>query len=90
MNYNFKVVAQLRDDLTQEEREKAVHRIDFLKQKLRLIQLDTGEFVKGSPNEVYEDLGSVYLFYCGLADNKHWFSKLIYHNFYQDVTCQAV
>lgn len=89
-DYNFKVVAELRDDLDEQEAGKAKHKINDLKRRLRLIQLDSGEYIKMPPNKGIDDFAAVYGFYHELENNKQWFSKLMYYNLFQGITRQAV
>lgn len=90
MDYNFKVIAVLRNDLSDCEKEKAELRINDLSRRLRLVQLEEGGYIKIPPNKGIDDFGAVYGFYHELEKNKQWFSKLVYYNYFQGVTCHAV
>ena len=79
-HYNYKVVAELRPDLTELERETAVHRIKDLQQRLRIMNLDAITYCKEPPICGLDDFGAVGVFFAALDDMKDCFSRLEYYD----------
>lgn len=82
--YNYKVVAELRSDLPESERENAVSAIQGLQKKLRIINVDTVTYCKEQPIKGYDDFGAVAFFFSALKDMKNCFSRLEYYDLWED------
>ena len=79
-NYNFKVVAELRDDLTENEKGVALDKIGILQQKLKIVKVNETTYCKVQPIKDYDDFGAVAFFFSALKDMKVCFSKLKYYD----------
>lgn len=78
--YNFKVIAKLRDDLTEEQRRFALSYIEKFQKKLKIQKLDEQTYCKELPIKGLSDFGGVTLFYSTLEDIKEYFSRLEYYD----------
>lgn len=84
MEYNYKVVAKLKDDLTEEEKKAVTDRIEDLQKRLKIIKIDEVTYRKRGPIQEYDDFGAVTIFYCALEDMKEYFTMLEYYNLWED------
>lgn len=88
--HNYEVVAELRSDLTDEERDFAVKKVEDYKRRLKIVNSDNvyrnEQPVKGR----YDDFGSVTFFYVALEDMKEYFSHLEYHDKWGNESCVTV
>jgi len=83
-NYNYKVIAELRPDLPENERKKAINAIQDLQKKLRIVNVDTVTYCKEQPIKGYDDFGAVAFFFSALKDMKDCFSHLEYYDLWED------
>ena len=90
MDYNFKVVAKLRDDLTDEEHKMAFERLTKWQRKYKMINIDEITYRKAGPIQNYDDFGAVAFFYCVLKDFKECFEKLEYYDFGEGIKRVAI
>lgn len=81
--YNFKVVAELRNDLTVNEKGVAMDKIDELQHKLKIVKVDETTYCKGQPIKDYDDFGAVAFFFSALKDMKEYFVKLEYYDLWE-------
>lgn len=65
-DYNFYVVAELRDDLSTEDKEKAWATIKENKERYGIINLDDISYRQAPPVVDIQDLSSIGFFYCEL------------------------
>lgn len=79
-NYNFKVVAELKPDLTDVQREIATKKINELQRKFGIIKIDGNTYCKSGIIHEQDDFGAVTFFFCKLKRMKEYFSKLEYHD----------
>ncbi|TRW28187.1 hypothetical protein FL857_01600 [Criibacterium bergeronii] len=82
MDYGFKIIAKVKDNLSQEEKVKILEKINDLKNKLDIYQLDDITYIRLRKNN--RDLGAACLFYIQLEKVKGDFSKLEYHDYIND------
>ncbi len=82
--YNYKVVAELRSDLSENERNNAVETIRELQKKLRIVNVDTVTYCKAQPIKGYDDFGAVAFFFSALKDMQDCFSHLEYYDLWED------
>lgn len=82
-DYNFKVVAELREDLTVNEKGVAMDKIDELQRKLKIVKVDDTTYCKVQPIEDYDDFGAVAFFFSALKDMKELFVKLEYYDLWE-------
>lgn len=83
-NYNYKVVAKLKSNLSEENRKIVTGKIEDLQKRLRLIKADEITYHKAAPIQGYDDFGAVTIFYCALEDMKEYFETLEYYNLWED------
>lgn len=81
---DFKVIAKLREDLTESERESALKAIRDLQDRLRIISIDQVTYYKAQPIHDYDDFGAVTLFFSALKDMQKFFSKLEYYDLWEE------
>lgn len=89
-NYNFKVVAKLRDDLNQIDRKKALDYINEWQGKFQIMKIDDETYCKSGKINGHDDFGAVSFFFCVLEDKKEYFSKLEYYDLWEGENCIAV
>jgi len=82
-DYNFKVVAELRSDLTNVQRETALKKIEELQNKFEIIKIDNETYCKAGQIKEHDDFGAVTFFFCKLKRMKEYFSKLEYHDLWE-------
>ncbi len=82
-NYNFKVVAELRSDLTDAQREKAIKEIEILQNKFNIIKINDNTYCKAGEIKEHNDFGAVAFFFSKLKRMKEYFSKLEYHDLWE-------
>lgn len=88
--YNYKVVAELRPDLPENERIYAVNKIRDLKNRLNIVNIDNVTYCKAQPINGYDDFGAVAFFFSALKDMKKCFSRLEYYDLWGDRKRAAV
>lgn len=88
--YNYKVVAELRPDLSETERYHAVNIIKDLQRKLRIVNIDPVTYCKEQPIQEYDDFGAIAFFFSALKDMKDCFSHLEYYDLWEGRTRVAV
>lgn len=81
--YSFKVVAKLRNDLTEIQRNTILRKMEALQEKLHIIKIDSETFCKAGNIKEQEDFGAVTVFFCKLKRMKMYFDKLEYHDLYK-------
>lgn len=81
-DYGFKIIAQLKDELSEEDRKIINSKIEYLKQLLEITQLDDTTFVKIRTDN--QDLASACGFFFELEDYKEMFKKLEYYDYIDD------
>lgn len=85
MEYNYKVVAKLKDDLSEEKKNAAMSRIDDLQRRLKIIKIDEVTYRKQGPIQQYDDFGAVTIFFIALEEDlKECFESLVYYNLWED------
>lgn len=89
-NYNYKVVAKLRNDLSEEDKKIVMNKIEDLQRRLKIIKIDEETYRKKEPIQGYDDFGAVTIFYCALEDMKEYFESLVYYNLWEDRVRVAV
>ena len=82
--YNFKVVAELRSDLTENQRLAVSSKIGELQQRLKIVNIDNETYCKEPPIKDYDDFGAVNFFFSALKDMKEYFKKLEYYDLRED------
>lgn len=80
-NYNYKVVAELREDLSEEERERALKLIEKWQKKFEVAKIDDTTYCKAGTVTGLDDFGPVTFFYSMMKRFKQYFSKLEYYDF---------
>lgn len=78
--YNYKVVAELREDLSPQEREKAQSEIKKRQMKFKIAKLDGSTYCKDGVITDENDFGSVSFFFFSLEEIKMFFSKLEFYD----------
>lgn len=78
--YNFKVVAQLKNDLTEAQRNDAVSKIEELQRKFKIVKIDENTYCKAGEVNGSDDFGAVTFFFCKLKRIKEYFGKLEYYD----------
>lgn len=89
-NYNYKVVAELKPDLSDNERQFISKRIDALKQKMDIVNIGNNTFCKAQPITEYNDFAPVGFFFVELEEFGTYFSKLEYYNLWKGEVDVAV
>ena len=79
-SYNYKVIAELKDNLTDTEEQTVLAEIEDLKKQFHIINLDRVTYVKEQPISGKDDFGCVALFFCKLKKKKHLFDRLEAHD----------
>ena len=82
--YNYKVVAELRPDLPEDERRSTVRTIKDLQKKLHIVSIDDRTYCKAQPISGHDDFGAVAFFFSALKDMKGCFSRLEYYDLWED------
>lgn len=82
--YNYKVVAELKPDLSEKERISAEKEIKDLQSRLRIVNIDNVTYCKAQPIDGHDDFGAVAFFFSALKDMKWCFSRLEYHDLWGD------
>lgn len=88
--YNYKVVAELRNDLTDIQRDIVLKKIKELQTKFEIAQIDDKTYCKAGVIEGHNDFGAVSFFFFSLKDIKEFFYKLEYHDLWEGNTKIAV
>ncbi len=86
----FKVIAELRDDLTKEQLHYISDSIQELENIYEVAQYNANLYCKVKAKNDYSDFGAVAFFYCNLKDNKAFFKKLAYYDLLDGETDIAV
>jgi hypothetical protein len=79
-SYNYKVIAELRHDLSNEERETALKIIKDLQNRLKIVNIDSITYCKKQPIKGYDDFGAVAFFFAALKDINFYFSRLEHYD----------
>lgn len=82
--YNYKVVAVLKSDLSENERLSAVNEIKDLQSRLKIVNIDNVTYCKAQPINGQDDFGAVAFFFSALKDMKNYFSQLEYYDLWGD------
>ena len=82
-NYNFKVVAELRNDLTEVQRESIIKEINELQDKFKIIKSDDCTYCKSGKIKEHDDFGAVSFFFFALEDIKEYFKRLEYYDLWE-------
>jgi hypothetical protein len=80
---NYKVIAELKPDLSDDDRLFINEKIDVLKSKMHIINVDNNTFCMEQPKREYEDFAPVGFFFVELEEFKNYFSKLEYYNLWR-------
>lgn len=89
-DYNYKVIAELRGDLSDSERQFIGEKIESLKQKMDIVKVGSDTYCKAQPIVNYNDFGPVGFFFVELGEFKEYFSKLEYYNMWRGEVDVAV
>ncbi len=89
-DYNYKVIAKLREDLSYNERQFIGEKIESLKQKMNIVKMGNDTYCKAQPIVNYDDFGPVGFFFVELGEFKEYFSKLEYYNMWRGEVDVAV
>lgn len=89
-DYNFYVVAELRDDLSEKERQKANQIITDSMKRMDVEKENPITFRKSAPIIDFDDFGGISTFYCMLEDAKHYFKRLAFYDVEEGVKDIAV
>lgn len=81
--YNYKVIAELRNDLSENEKKFINEKIEELTKKMGIIDIGDNTFCKKPPIMEYNDFGPVCFFSIELEKYKEYFSKLEYYNMWK-------
>ena len=79
-NYNFKVVANIREDLKENEKEYIKNYVNEWMKKFNIKKIDQQTYCKDGKITGQDDFGAVSFFYFQLDDEKKYFSKLEYYD----------
>lgn len=79
-SYNYKVVAKLRSDLSENERAAVLNEMEDLQSRLRIVKLDGDTYCKAQPIHGCDDFGAVAFFFSALKDMEKYFSQLEYYD----------
>lgn len=82
-SYNYKVVAELRPDLPEKERNSVLNTIEDLQKRLKIVNIDTVTYCKEQPIKGHDDFGAVAFFYSALNDMKDCFTRLEYYDLWE-------
>ena len=82
-DYNYKVIAKLREDLSANVRQFIGEKIESLKQKMNIVKVGDDMYCKAQPIVNYNDFGPVGFFFVELGEFKEYFSKLEYYNMWR-------
>lgn len=82
-DYNFKVVAELKSDLTDVQRENALKQIEAWQRKFQILKIDHETYCKAGLIKEHDDFGAVTFFFCKLKRMKECFSKLEYYDLWE-------
>ncbi len=85
----FKVIAELRNDLTTEELSNILNYIKELKEIYGITQSEN-LYYKTNPSNGYGDFGAIASCFCYLKDKKNYFAKLEYYDLLDGETKIAV
>jgi len=77
-DYNFYVIAELRDDLSEDERQRANQIISDSMERMDVEKENTITYRKSAPIIEFDDFGGISTFYCMLEDSKHYFKRLVF------------
>lgn len=80
MEYNYKVVAKIKDDLSEKDRAFIVGKIKELMEKTGVENIGDDTFCKKPPVSEHNDFGPVCFFSIELEKYKTYFSKLEYYD----------
>lgn len=82
MNYNFKVIAEIKSDLSDNDKKFILEQLSDYQQRFNIIKADDGCYYKdGIVNSQKDDFGPVTFFFCVLEHFKNYFSKLEYYDY---------
>lgn len=82
-NYNYKVIAELRDDLSEVEKKFISEKVDELMKKMGVENIGDNTFCKKSPIVGHNDFGPVCFFSIELEKYKEYFAKLEYFDIWE-------
>ena len=82
-DYNYKVIAKLREDLSANARQLTGENIESLKQTMNIAKVGDDMYCKAQPIVNYNDFGPVGFFFVELGEFKEYFSKLEYYNMWR-------
>ncbi len=81
--YNYKVVAELRSDLSETDKHFISEKMNELMEKMGIVNIGENTFCKKPPIVEYNDFGPVGFFFVELRYFKNYFSKLEYYNMWR-------
>ena len=80
--YNFKVIAEIKSDLSAQEKKLITEQMAILQENFHIIKADDGCYYKsGIINSQKDDFGPVTFFFCVLKRSSSYFSKLEYYDY---------
>lgn len=80
MDYNYKVVAEIKNGLSEEEKAFIIDKINELMEKTGVENIGNNTYCKRLPVSEYNDFGPVCFFSIELEKYKAYFSKLEYYD----------
>ncbi len=86
----FKVIAELRNDLAESDRNFILNEIDKRKEQYEIKNIEPHIYCKDTNIEQYNDVGYVAFFFFTLKDHKEFFSKLEYYDLWDNESEIAV
>jgi hypothetical protein len=89
-NCNYKVVAELKPNLSDADRKFISEKVDTLKRKMNIVNIDGNTFCMAQPPREYDDFAPVGFFFVELEEFKSYFAKLEYYNLWRGEVDVAV
>lgn len=80
MDYNYKVIAKIKNDLPEEDREFIIGKMNELMEKTGVENIGDDTFCKKPPVAEHNDFAPVCFFSIELEKYKAYFSKLEYYD----------
>lgn len=82
MEYGFKIVARIKNNLSEEDKAYVENRIEHFKNLLDITKINDETYIR--PRKNNRDLGSACLFYVQLKKEKNFFGRLEYYDYIND------
>lgn len=84
MAYTYEVVAELREDLSAQDRQYIENRLEKLQQRFNVCSDNGIVFHKVPPIVNQNDFGAVCFFFWEISDDKRFFKKLEYYDYNEE------